>query len=145
MVLTVCLQTQLLTYWNLLGKTHRVSYHGDVGLHVGKACIVYLSFVEGDPSKLDTIPVNERNRFMSQMYAPYDRKYIKMTIRPRKRLTGWPNSRLYLTTLFIRRSMKLVGKWSFEQIDDLVARLWKQTNRKTLSESQADNLGVEDC
>ncbi|HET7630663.1 MAG TPA: arginine--tRNA ligase, partial [Candidatus Saccharimonadales bacterium] len=34
---------------------HRVGYHGDVGLHVGKSMWAILKRIDNDPSKLDTI------------------------------------------------------------------------------------------
>src|SRR5690606_33721055 len=48
---------------------HRVSYHGDVGTHVGKSMYSLLKFVDGDVRKLDQISPEERNSFMSRMYA----------------------------------------------------------------------------
>src|SRR5688572_3237601 len=48
---------------------HRVSYHGDVGAHVGKSMWSLLRFVDGDTKKLHDISMNERNSFMSRMYA----------------------------------------------------------------------------
>jgi arginyl-tRNA synthetase len=44
--------------------TYRVSYHGDVGLHVGKSMYSLLKYVDGDARKLTQIPEAERNSFM---------------------------------------------------------------------------------
>ena len=54
---------------------YRVSYHGDVGLHVGKSMYALLNYVEGDAGKLNEVPAAERNSFMSRMYAEGSRAY----------------------------------------------------------------------
>ena len=57
------------------GKVYRVSYHGDVGLHVGKSMYALLRYAEGDFAKIEQIPEAERNSFMSKMYAEGSRAY----------------------------------------------------------------------
>ena len=39
-------------------SVHRVSYHGDVGTHVGKSMWAILREIDGDVSKLNAIPTN---------------------------------------------------------------------------------------
>ena len=48
---------------------HRVSYHGDVGTHVGKSMWAILREIDGDMNKLNEIPADKRNEFMSRMYV----------------------------------------------------------------------------
>lgn len=48
---------------------HRVSYHGDVGTHVGKSMWAILREIDGDVNKLNEIPADKRNEFMSRMYV----------------------------------------------------------------------------
>jgi len=50
-------------------NTHRVSYHGDVGLHVGKSMWAILKFINGDIAKLNNLNETERPKFLSQKYA----------------------------------------------------------------------------
>lgn len=123
-------------------NTHRVSYHGDVGLHVGKSMYSLLKFVEGDPSKLDTIPVNERNRFMSQMYAQGSKVY-KNDDSAKKEIDGLAKQSFILDDPIYKKVYETCREWSFEQIDDLVARLGNKPTERRYLESQADNLGVE--
>ena len=123
-------------------NTHRVSYHGDVGLHVGKSMYSLLKFVEGDPSKLDTIPVNERNRFMSQMYAQGSKAY-KNDDSAKKEIDGLAKQSFILDDPIYKKVYETCREWSFEQIDDLVARLGNKPTERRYLESQADNLGVE--
>src|SRR5690606_9337701 len=42
-------------------RVHRVSYHGDVGLHVGKSMWAILRETGGDIAKLEAITPEERN------------------------------------------------------------------------------------
>ncbi len=123
------------------GKMYRVSYHGDVGLHVGKSMWSLLRYVEGDPSKLDHIPAGERNTFMSKMYAEGSRAYkddavAKAEIADLARQSFTREDPVYAAvyeTIFL---------WSFEQIDAIVARLGNKPVVKRFLESDADARGV---
>lgn len=42
------------------GKIYRVSYHGDVGLHVGKSMYALLRYADGDFSRIESITESER-------------------------------------------------------------------------------------
>ena len=56
-------------------EVHRVSYHGDVGAHVGKSMYAILRYIDGDFSKLEAIAPEERNTYMSKMYAEGAKAY----------------------------------------------------------------------
>jgi len=123
-------------------KTYRVSYHGDVGLHVGKSMYSLLRFVDGDIRKLEAIPASERNTFMSKMYAEGSKAYTedemaKAEINDLARQSFEPKTPLYMQVY------DLCKAWSFEQIDELVARLGNQPTVYRFLESDADYRGVE--
>ncbi len=120
---------------------YRVSYHGDVGLHVGKSMYSLLKYVDGDIAKLEAIPENERNSFMSKMYAEGSRVYkedeaAKSEIDDLARQSFAPETALYA------QIYELCKKWSFEQIDATVARLGNKPTIYRFLESDADERGV---
>lgn len=123
-------------------RVYRVSYHGDVGLHVGKSMYSLLKYAEGDLSKIEAIPENERNSFMSKMYAEGSKAYkedeaAKAEINDLAQQSFDPKTPLYI------QIYDLCKKWSFEQIDSTVARLGNQPTVYRFLESDADARGVE--
>lgn len=124
------------------GRVYRVSYHGDVGLHVGKSMYSLLDYAAGDFSRIEVIPEAERNSFMSKMYAAGSRAYkeddaAKQEINQLAEQSFAPQSALY-TQIY-----ELCKAWSFAQIDQLVARLGNQPTVYRFLESDADYRGVE--
>ena len=124
------------------GKVYRVSYHGDVGLHVGKSMYALLRYAEGDFAKIEQLPEAERNSFMSKMYAEGSRAYkedeaAKVEIHDLAEQSFEPKTALY-TQIY-----NLCKAWSFEQIDHLVARLGNQPTVYRFLESDADHRGVD--
>lgn len=122
--------------------THRVSYHGDVGAHVGKSMYSLLRFVAGDPQKLETIAPEQRNSFMSRMYAEGAKAYkedpaAKAEIDSLARQSFTREDPVYASVYEICKA------WSFEQIDAIVARMGNKPIEKRYLESEADALGVE--
>lgn len=124
------------------GHIYRVSYHGDVGLHVGKSMYALLRYAGGDFSKIEHIPESERNDFMSKMYAEGSRAYkedetVKAEINDLAEQSFEPRTALYI------QIYDLCKKWSFEQIDHLVKRLGNQPTVYRFLESDADHRGVD--
>ncbi len=123
-------------------QTTRVSYHGDVGLHVGRSMYSLLKFIEGDATKLSTIEPAARNSFMSKMYADGTRAYkedesAKSEIDELAKQSFTREDGLYAEVYDICKA------WSFEQIDAIVARLGNKPIVRRYLESEADTLGVE--
>jgi len=122
-------------------RIYRVSYHGDVGLHVGKSMRSLLHYVNGDANKLNEIPENERNTFMSRMYAEGSVAYnededAKAEIDSLARESFQPQSDIY------KQVYEMCKAWSFEQIDQIVARLGNVPTVRKFLESEADPIGV---
>lgn len=123
-------------------QTHRVSYHGDVGLHVGKSMYSILNFIDGDIAKLEGIPTSERNAFMSKMYATGSKAYkddagAKTKIDQLAAESFAPQDELY------KKVYQLCLDWSYAEIDRTVARLGNQKTTARFVESLADTRGVE--
>lgn len=123
-------------------KVYRVSYHGDVGLHVGKSMYSLLKYVDGDITKLESIPVEDRNTFMSRMYSEGSAAYkedesAKAEIDDLAKQSFEPKTGLYVQVYDMCKA------WSFEQIDQIVSRLGNVPVVKRFLESDADMRGVE--
>ena len=122
-------------------KVHRVSYHGDVGLHVGRSMYSLLKFADGDFSKIENIPRHERNTFMSKMYAEGSKVYkesdeAKSEINELAERSFAPGDDLY------GKIYELCKAWSFEQIDEIVAQLGNVPIERRFLERTADVRGV---
>lgn len=123
-------------------RVKRVSYHGDVGAHVGKSMWTLFRFCDGDASKLEAIEPASRNEFMGKMYAEGARAYkedgtVKTEIDELARQSFSRDDELYRTIY------DTVFAWSFEEIDRTVARLGNQPIERRYLESEADPIGVE--
>lgn len=122
--------------------TYRVSYHGDVGLHVGKSMWALLRYVDGDASKLNEILPAERNEFMSRMYAEGSRAYkeeeaAKAEIAELAKQSFTREDSLYASIY------ETVFAWSFTEIDDNMHRLGNKPVERRFLESDADTRGVK--
>ncbi len=132
------------TIANLLEQGHhlyRVSYHGDVGLHVGRSMYSLLRFVDGNADKLSEVPERERNSFMSRMYAEGSRAYredelAKAEIIELARQSFTREDPLYAAVY------DTVFAWSFEEIATNVARLGNKPVERKFLESDANTRGV---
>jgi arginyl-tRNA synthetase len=122
--------------------THRVSYHGDVGSHVGKSMYSLLRFINGDIRKLTSIPKNERNSFMSKMYAEGAKAY-KENEAAKTQIDELAKQSFTREDLLYAEVYELCKAWSFEQIDEIVAMLGNKPIERRFLESEADCRGVE--
>ena len=123
-------------------RLHRVSYHGDVGLHVGKSMYSLLRFVDGDAAKLDTIDAAERNTFMSRMYAEGSKAY-KEDPAAKEEIDHLSQESFAPTSDVYAKVYEVCKAWSLEQIDEIVARLGNVPIERRFVESEADSRGVE--
>lgn len=123
-------------------KTHRVSYHGDVGAHVGRSMYSLLNYVAGDVSKLTAIPESERNSFMSNMYAEGATAY-KEDESAKARIDELAKQSFTRQDPVYAEVYDICKAWSFEQIDSIVATLGNKPIERRYLESEADTLGVE--
>ncbi len=120
----------------------RVSYHGDVGLHVGKSMYSLLRYIDGDIEKLKSVPEADRNTFMSKMYAEGSAAY-KEDEATKQEIDKLAAASFTLEDPLYKEVYELCKAWSFEQIDALVARLGNLPTTARFLESLADPRGVE--
>ncbi len=123
-------------------NVRRVSYHGDVGLHVGKSMYSLLHYAQDDIVRIESIAEKERNTFMSKMYAEGSAAYktdenAKAEIDELSRQSFAPETELY------KQIYDLCTTWSFQEIDRIVARLGNVPIEQRFLESVADARGVK--
>lgn len=123
-------------------KARRVSYHGDVGAHVGKSMYSLLKFANGDPRRLDTIAPEDRNSFMSQMYAEGSKAY-KEDVEAKAEIDELAKQSFTREDSVYSSVYDTCKAWSFDQIDSIVNRMGNKPIVKRYLESEADQLGVE--
>lgn len=121
-------------------RVRRVSYHGDVGLHVGKSMWAILHESGGDISRLEAIQPEERNRFMSKMYAEGSNAY-KDSEEAKKEIDVLAKQSFVLDDPTYKKVYELCAKWSYEDIDRTVARLGNVPIERRYVESQTEELG----
>lgn len=119
----------------------RVSYHGDVGAHVGKSMWALLKYCDGDTGRLDAIAESERNEFMGKMYAEGSRA-AKEDEQARTEIEELSRQSFTRTDPLYAKVYETVCKWSFDEIDRTVARLGNRAIERRYLESEADPIGV---
>lgn len=123
-------------------KTHRVSYHGDVGLHVGKSMWAILRFIEGDASKLYWIEENKRAEFLSQKYIEGAKAYEEDET-AKTEIDTLALQTFSLDDELLKEVYETCKQWSFNYINETVKRLGSRAVEKRYLESEADREGVE--
>jgi arginyl-tRNA synthetase len=118
---------------------HRVSYHGDVGLHIAMAVWGVMHLL-GDSQQLSDIAVSERAHFLGQAYATgtkaYQEKSTKVEI-------DNLNKKLYAINDAALKEIYETGRqWSFEYFDTIYDRLGVKFERQYF-ESQTGPKGLE--
>jgi arginyl-tRNA synthetase len=121
-------------------KVHRVSYHGDVGLHVGKSMWAILRETGGDIAKLEAIEPHERNRFMSKMYAEGSNAY-KESEEAKNEIDELARQSFVLDDPSYKAIYDLCAKWSYDDIDRIVAQLGNVPIERRYIESQTEEPG----
>ena len=120
---------------------HRVSYHGDVGTHVGKSMYSLLRYCGGAPEKLDEIPAQERNSFMSRMYAEGSRAYNEDAA-AKEEIARLSQQSFTLDDPIFAKIYTTCKQWSFDEIDKVMRRIGNQPIERRYLESEADAKGV---
>lgn len=122
-------------------QVHRVSYHGDVGLHVGKSMYSLLKYAQGDVQRIAQIPKAERNSFMSRMYAEGAAAY-KESEEAKREIDALAAQSFTCGDPLYKQIYELCLEWSYQQIDETVTRLGNKPIERRFVESAADSRGV---
>ena len=123
-------------------KVYRVSYHGDVGLHVGKSMYALLRYTNGHVEGLLDIPEAERNSFMSKMYAEGAKAY-KEDESARREIDELVKQSFTRQDKHYAAVYDTIFEWSFREIGEVMKRLGCKPVEKRFLESEADVRGVE--
>ena len=121
-------------------SVHRVSYHGDVGTHVGKSMWAILREIDGDVGKLDAIPADKRNEFMSRMYVEGARA-AKESPKARAEIDELAKQSFVLDDPLYKQVYEICKAWSFDEIDANVARLGNVPIERRYVESETEVPG----
>lgn len=119
---------------------HRVSYHGDVGTHVGKSMWAILREIDRDPAKLDEIPPEKRNEFMSRMYVEGSNA-AKESPAARAEIDELAKQSFILDDPIYKQVYETCKQWSYDEIDANVARLGNVPIERRYAESETEELG----
>ena len=123
-------------------KVHRVSYHGDVGTHVGRSMWAILREIDGNVAKLAAIPPNERNSFMSRMYVAGSRA-AKEDEQAKKEIEALARQSFVRDDPVFKAVYDLCAQWSYEQIDAIVVRLGNVPIERRYVESETEAPGTQ--
>ena len=121
-------------------QVHRVSYHGDVGTHVGKSMWAILREIDGDASKLDEIPADQRNQFMSRMYVE-GAQAAKESPEAKAEIDELAKQSFVLDDPLYKKVYETCKQWSFDEIDANVARLGNMPIERRYVESETEEPG----
>ena len=134
------------TMANLYAKSgatvHRVSYHGDVGLHVGKSMWAILKDTGGDIEVLKRLDPSERNRYMSKMYAGGSRAY-KEDESAKSEIDALARQSFTLDDPQYAAIYRLCADWSYQAIDEVVDQLGNVPIERRYVESETEAPGKE--
>lgn len=122
-------------------EVHRVSYHGDIGAHVGKSMWSILRAIDNDPSKLDDIAPEKRGEFMNQHYTAGATAY-KEDEAAKAEIDVLAKQSFAPEGVFKEVYEKTMA-WSFDDIARKVALLGSKPVERKFLESEADALGVK--
>lgn len=121
---------------------HRVTYQGDVGLHVAKAMYSILSKVENNPEKMDCIPEDDRVAFLGQSYADGAAAYDEDELA--RHAIHEINRKIYdKEDATLQRIYDQGRAWSLEYFHSVYDRLHFTPFEKNYFESQTAKPGTE--
>ncbi len=123
-------------------EVHRVSYHGDVGLHVGKSLWAIINlYGENATQELDKISESDRPTRLREWYAHGAGMYeeepnVKSEVEMLARQSFTPSG-------FIAVIYDTCKSWSFEYFEQVFTRLGSKSVERRYLESQTDKVGRE--
>lgn len=123
-------------------KVHRLSYHGDVGLHIAKAVYQMQNLQAERQQPLETMPYEERAAFLTRAYAEGTQKYEQDE--QAKRAVTEINKQIYDRSDSAINELYDWGRQvSFAYFDEVYARYQTPPFEKQYFESEAAPAGLE--
>lgn len=127
---------------------HRLNYGGDVGLHVGKTMWAIIQELGGEnPSKLDSVPQNERLEWLSQRYVFGNNAYEDDEA-AKTQITDF-NKRVYELHKDNDHSSEFAQiywkcrDWSYDGFSQLYDQLRVKSFEKFVPESEVTPIGID--
>lgn len=121
-------------------EVRRVSYHGDVGLHVGMSLWAILRQIDNDPARLDTVPADERPAFLARAYAEGAAAYQSDTS-AKQQIEAHARQSFALDEPVFRQVYETGKNWSFAYFDRTFAALGNRPTVRRYLEREADAAG----
>jgi len=122
-------------------SVHRVSYHGDVGMHVAKAIWGIKRLLTDEKLSLEQIPANQRAVFLGRAYAAGAKAFDNDE--SQKQVITELNTKIYkLDDENLRNIYETGRKWSFEYFETIYKRLQVSFEKRYL-ESETTQRGSE--
>jgi arginyl-tRNA synthetase len=122
------------------GNVHRVSYHGDVGLHVGKTMWAVLEQVSNDPSGLANIDESDRPQFLSKAYAAGNAAYEKDD-KAKQEIEAYAKESFSLNDPAFKEIYETCKAWSFTYFDSVFKLIGSSPIKRRFLEREADEAG----
>lgn len=124
------------------GVVHRVSYHGDVGSHVGKSIWAILRYLDGDPEKLSLISPTDRSKFLSDMYVKGADAYENDPI-AKNEIIELAQQSYNFKQPNVRKIYQICKEWSFDELANILDILGSKPVEKKYMESQVVDIGMK--
>lgn len=124
------------------GIVHRVSYHGDVGSHVGKSMWAILKYLDNDPEKLSLISSTDRSKFLADMYVRGAEAYENDLI-AKNQIIELAQQSYDFKQENIRKIYQTCKDWSFDELANILDVLGSKPVEKKYMESQVVETGMK--
>lgn len=121
---------------------HRVSYHGDVGLHVGKSMWAILRYLQGDIKKLQAVAEAERPSFLSKMYAQGATAFEEDDL-AKSEIEQYTKQSFALDDPFYNEVYTTCKRWSFDYFEQVFARIGSKPTERRYLERETDRVGKQ--
>jgi arginyl-tRNA synthetase len=122
------------------GQVHRVSYHGDVGLHVGKSMWAILKTIDGDINKLHAVAQEDRPGFLSQKYGEGAHAY-ETDESAKVEIENLANQSFELSDDLYRQVYEICKDWSVQYFDTTFALMGSRPVERRYMEREVDPAG----
>ncbi|MDZ7744422.1 MAG: arginine--tRNA ligase [Candidatus Saccharibacteria bacterium] len=122
------------------GSVHRVSYHGDVGLHVGKSMWAILRSIDNNPASLGAIAESERSTFLSKMYAEGADTYEKDDL-AKEQIEVLAQQSFVLDDPLFEQVYETCKQWSFDYFNQAFKALGSKPTKRQYLERETDRVG----
>jgi len=124
------------------GKVHRVSYHGDVGLHVGKTMWAVLRQIDNNPAKLAGIAEDEQPQFLSKAYKQGHDAY-ESDESAKAAIDELAQQSFKLSDKVFKTVYETCKAWSFAYFDSIFKQIGSKPIERRYLEREADEAGCK--